>query len=528
MDEQEELETTKEELQSANEELQSANEELQTVNEELQTVNEELQQRNSILTQTGNDLTNLLNSVNMPLLMLTEELKIRQFTPPMEKLLSIRAADIGRSISEIRLQLSVEDIEPILVEVLDTLGTREIEVQDREGRWHLLRVRPYRTADNKIEGLVVLLVDIDQLRSSQQELRDARDFASSVVQSVPVPVVVLERDRSIRTVNKAFRELAQMKGSELDGRSFPDLVGQLWGPNGLGRRLEELSQAELGTLFEFEHHSPTPHDKTILVKGQSLPIDGDRVLLLTLEDITLRRQAEQMITQQQKALQNEVETKSKTLLRAQEELRELAAHLFTMQEDERQRVARELHDDISQRLTMIEILCAKAEETDGEGLSAVRKEVQTLNTDVRGISHRLHPAILIDLGLPEAIKGLIEDFRQREKMPATYLGTEIPDELPSAAATALYRITQEALRNVGKHAGETHVKVDLERVDGVLRLQIRDFGIGFDQDVDYPVRGLGLISMEERARIAGGSFSISSSLGNGTKVVVEIPLEPHA
>ncbi|MBB6143083.1 two-component system CheB/CheR fusion protein [Silvibacterium bohemicum] len=524
----EEIQSANEELQSTNEELETTKEELQSANEELQTVNEELQQRNAILTQTGNDLTNLLNSVNMPLLMLTEDLKIRQFTPPMEKLLSIRAADIGRSISEIRLQLSVNDIEPILEDVLDTLGTREIEVQDRENKWHLLRVRPYRTAENKIEGLVVLLVDIDQLRSSQQELRDTRDFANSVMQSVPVAVVVLEQDCSIRTVNKAFREMSQMKDSELTGRSMPDLVSLLWGVNDFKKRLEELPRAESGSVLEFEHRSTTAQAKILLIKGQSLPVDGHRVLLLTLEDITLRRRAEQEITQQQEALQTEVEIKSKTLARAQDELRELAAHLFTMQEDERQRVARELHDDVSQRLTMLEMLCAKLEETGGSELPVIRQEVRSLNSDVREISHRLHPAILSDLGLPQAIKALVEDFRQRESMPATYFDTGVSGEIPPAIATALYRITQEALRNVSKHAGGTHVKVELNQVDGTLRLQVRDFGIGFDQDSEFPSRGLGLISMEERARIAGGTFSIASALGDGTKIAVEIPLEAHA
>ena len=190
----EEIQSANEELQSTNEELETTKEELQSANEELQTVNEELQQRNNALTQTGNDLTNLLNSVNIPLLMLTSDLNIRQFTPPMQRLLSVRAADVGRSISDIRLQLSIDDITPILHDVLETLGPREVEVQDREGRWHLLRVRPYRTADNKIEGLVVVLLDIDQLRRSQKHLIDAHHFASSVVESVPVPIVVLNQD----------------------------------------------------------------------------------------------------------------------------------------------------------------------------------------------------------------------------------------------------------------------------------------------------------------------------------------------
>jgi two-component system CheB/CheR fusion protein len=210
----EEIQSANEELQSTNEELETTKEELQSANEELQTVNDELQQRNNALTQTGNDLTNLLNSVNIPLLMLTSDFHIRQFTPPMQRLLSVRPADIGRSISEIRLQLSIDDIEPILHEVLETLGTREVEVQDREGRWYLLRVRPYRTSENKIEGLVVVLLDIDQLRSSQKRLMDARQFTSAVLEGVPLPIIVLGKDFGIRAANTAFRKVSQMNAKE--------------------------------------------------------------------------------------------------------------------------------------------------------------------------------------------------------------------------------------------------------------------------------------------------------------------------
>jgi two-component system, chemotaxis family, CheB/CheR fusion protein len=523
----EEIQSANEELQSTNEELETTKEELQSSNEELQTVNEELQERNLSLTQTSNDLTNLLNSVNMPLLMLTEDLKIRQFTPPMERLLNIRAADIGRSIREIRLQLSVENIEPVLLDVLESLGTREIEVQDREGKWYLLRIRPYRTAENKIEGLVVLLVDIDQLRSSQQDLRVARDFASSVVERVPIPVVVLEMDCSIRTANQAFVELTQMNESELCGRSLPDLVGLLWGLDGFKAKLEKLSSSPTGTLLEFEHQSTKSEPQVLLIKGQALPVDGGRALLLTMEDITLRRQAENLLNLQQEVLQNEVETKNQAIYRAQEQLRELAAHLFSVQEEERQRVARELHDDISQRLSLLEILCANAEESHGEQLPRIRQEVQSLNNEVREISHRLHPAILNDLGISAALRALVEDFQERERMPTTYSESELPPALPPSATTALYRITQEALRNVSKHAGKTHVKVSLDGAPDSVRLQIRDFGNGFDQESDFPVKGLGLVSMNERARIAGGTFAVTSSLGNGTSVVVNIPLEEH-
>jgi len=165
--------------------------------------------------------------------------------------------------------------------------------------------------------------------------------------------------------------------------------------------------------------------------------------------------------------------------------------------------------------------------SDDKNLPAIRKEVQKLNTDVREISHRLHPAILHDLGITAALKSLVDDFREREGMPASYFETDVPHDLPQNVTTALYRITQEALRNVAKHAGQTHVKVSLQYIDGAIQLQIRDFGTGFDQDADYPLRGLGLISMEERARIAGGTFSVTSSLGEGTTIIVDIPMETH-
>jgi two-component system CheB/CheR fusion protein len=424
--------------------------------EELETTHEEL--------QTGNDLANLLNSVNIPLLMLTSDLRIRQFTPPMQRLLSVRPADIGRSISEIRLQLSIENIEPILSEVLETLGTRELEVQDRDGRWHLLRVRPYRTADNKIEGLVLVLVDIDELRRNQQDLVHARDFARSVVENVPVPVVVLGPDFTVRTVNTAFRDLTQMPAKDLDNRFLPELMAHLWGIDNLREKLEQLPQSENGTALEFEHQSTTPRKMTLLIKALSLSADGSRVYLLMMEDITLRREAENLSATQKQALEGEVAFAARKLNRTQEELRGLTGHLFITQEEERQHVARELHDDIGQRLSHLEMLLHEvqpdsADKKNLERMDHARRQLQTLNTDVRQISHRLHPAILQDLGLPAALKAMVEEFGKREKMPATYAGRDLPESCSPDTATAIYRIAQEALRNVSKHAGKTHVKV---------------------------------------------------------------------
>jgi two-component system CheB/CheR fusion protein len=525
----EEIQSGNEELQSTNEELETTKEELQSAVEELQTVNEELQQRNNTLAQTGNDLNNLLNSVSIPVLMLTNDLHIRRFTPTMQKLLSVRDADIGRPITDMRLQLGLEDIAPMLHEVLDTLGTREIEVQDKDGRWYLLRIRPYRTSENKIEGLVVVFLDIDQLRSTQQHALQAHHFASSVVESVPVPIVVVNEHCAIETANTAFRELTRLNAKELDGRSLPDLVNLLWRMEGMGERLGNLlNDAEV--RLDFEHESQGPEKKILLVKGQALTTDGKKVLLLMIDDITVQREAERLVSQQKEALETEMEEATSTLSRTKEQLRGLTNHLFHVQEEERQRVARELHDDVSQRLSFLEMLLSDVSaspipEESAKKMEAARNELQGLNTDVREMSHRLHPRVLKDLGLAAALRGLIEEFDRREGMPATFSSRNLPESLRDEAATAIYRITQEALRNVAKHAGRTHVKVALQSEDHSLELKVKDFGVGFDLEAADNSEGLGLISMQERARMAGGSLAVDSELGAGTTVTVRLPLE---
>jgi two-component system, chemotaxis family, CheB/CheR fusion protein len=372
-------------------------------------------------------------------------------------------------------------------------------------------------------------MDIDQLRRSQQHLVDARDFASAMVESVPMPIVVLNRDCTIRTANTAFRDLTLMKGNELENHSMPDLVRLLWGLEGFGDKLEALVQDVAGATLEFEHESTTQKPKTLLIKAQALATDGNRVLLLMIEDITLRRAAELLIARQKEALEGEVESAARRLSRTREELRGLTAHLFTAQEEERQYLARELHDDISQRLSVLRLLleemnAGEFSSADSARLDSARSQVESLNNDVRLISHRLHPAILSDLGLSESLRAMVKEFGEREKMPATYVTQNVSDELPLQTATTVYRIAQEALRNVSKHAGKTHVKVVLSSVGNVLELKVMDFGVGFDQETDGSSKGLGMISMQERARLSGGELKIQSALGHGTTVTVEVPI----
>src|SRR5207253_3756693 len=159
----EEAQSANEELQSTNEEMQTSKEELQSANEELNTINEEMQSRNAELAELNDDLINLLGSMNMPIVMTGNDLRIRRFTPMAEKVLRLISTDVGRPLADLKPRIDVPDLEEILQRVVDTLQPHEQEVQDREGRFYLMRVRPYRTADNRIDGAVLQLLDVTDL-----------------------------------------------------------------------------------------------------------------------------------------------------------------------------------------------------------------------------------------------------------------------------------------------------------------------------------------------------------------------------
>jgi two-component system CheB/CheR fusion protein len=165
----EEQEATNEELRSANEEIMSSNEELQSTNEELTTLNDELESRNAELENVNNDLHNLLASVNIPVVMIGPDLRIRRFANVAEKLLNLIPGDIGPPITDIKMRLNLPDLPKMIGEVIESLQTREMEAQSEDGRWWSVRTRPYKTTDNKIDGAVVAFVNVDTLKSPSGE-----------------------------------------------------------------------------------------------------------------------------------------------------------------------------------------------------------------------------------------------------------------------------------------------------------------------------------------------------------------------
>ena len=210
----EELQSANEEVQSANEELQSINEEIETSkeemessNEELATVNEQLQNRNAELGRSNNDLLNLLTSVQVAIVMLSTDLKIRRFTPMAQSMLNLIPTDVGRPLTDIKLNVDVPDLETILRDVIETMQPFQRDVRDRNGRWFSLRVRPYRTSEARIEGAVIALIDVDGIKQTAESLRVGAERLRIMYDRAPVGIFETNLDGKFERVNDRFCEL---------------------------------------------------------------------------------------------------------------------------------------------------------------------------------------------------------------------------------------------------------------------------------------------------------------------------------
>ena len=236
----EELQSTNEELQSTNEELTTSKEELQSLNEELQTVNAELQGRVDALSGVNNDLANLLNSTNIATVFLDESLNIRRFTTPASRIIKLIPGDIGRPVTDITSDLVYPDMAHDIREVLRTLVFSEKVVPAAEGKYFLVRIMPYRTLENRIEGIVITFADITTYRQLEQKLSDALGFAEAVIAAFREPLLVLDNTLTILSVNRAFVQKFRVQKDEVMGKNLSKInKGQL-NPPGLKKLLESV------------------------------------------------------------------------------------------------------------------------------------------------------------------------------------------------------------------------------------------------------------------------------------------------
>lgn len=227
----------------------------------------------------------------------------------------------------------------------------------------------------------------------------------------------------------------------------------------------------------------------------------------------------------------EQQRNQEALQQSHDALKALTARLLTAQDDERRRISRELHDDVNQRLAVLALTVQAAQHglAPSDPTYAVLQqcydELAALSEDIRRLAHHLHPSVLDDLGLEVALRAYADDFAKREGLAVTFTAERVPTELSKDVASCLYRIGQESLRNVAKHARASHVTIALQGSQDGVTLTITDDGVGFDTDrVRATGRGLGLIGMQERVRLVNGIVTIQSRSGKGTSVSAWVPI----
>jgi two-component system CheB/CheR fusion protein len=281
----EEVLSANEELQSTNEELETAKEELQSTNEELTTLNEEVQNRNAELSSANNDLLNLLSQVDVPVVMVSRDLCVRRFSPPAQKILNLLPSDVGRRLGQIRPNLDLQDMEPIVREVIERSTAQQREVRTKEGAWHILHVRPYETWDHKIEGAVISLQNIDALK---RLVIQTREYADAVIENARIPTLVLDGDLRVTVANPAFYRAFGVSREQTENRLIFELGNRQWNIPRLRQLLEEIVPRNSRVDdFAMSHDFPGLGPRDMLLNASRVEMQkGNPFILLAIEDVT--------------------------------------------------------------------------------------------------------------------------------------------------------------------------------------------------------------------------------------------------
>ena len=285
----EELQSTNEELQSTNEELETSKEELQSLNEELVTVNNELEDRIHELSKSNDDMHNLLEGTEIATIFLDLGLCIKRFNAQATKVLNVIQTDVGRPMGHIGTNLQYGNLVEDAKEVLRTLAFKEIEVCANDGHWYWMRILPYRTIDNVIDGVVITFSNIHEQKMAVEKVRELQIFAENILDTVREPLVVLDSDLIVISVNRSFLETFQVNPGQAERRLIYDLGDGQWNIPRLKELLEKIIPGNSSFEdFEVDYNFPKLGHKRMLLNARKIvqSAEGAELILLAIEDIT--------------------------------------------------------------------------------------------------------------------------------------------------------------------------------------------------------------------------------------------------
>ncbi|MCB9025326.1 MAG: PAS domain S-box protein [Bdellovibrionaceae bacterium] len=274
----EELLSNNEEYQSTNEELQTAKEELQSTNEELNTLNEEMLIRNEDLGILKDDLENFIESASIPVLMLTRDLRLRRFTATSNEVFYIASTDTTRSLNDLKSKFQLPELNELILKVIDSLQAIERDIQVENGKWYLLKIRPYKSGENKIAGAILTFSDITDRKESEIMFQD-------IVATVREPLLVLDKKLIIKNANESFYSFFKVNENETLGSEFCELGNHQWDLPELGKALVKILTEHKNIIdFDVEHTFESVGKKTMRLNACQL--DGKDLILIAFEDIT--------------------------------------------------------------------------------------------------------------------------------------------------------------------------------------------------------------------------------------------------
>ncbi len=294
----EEMQSTNEEMQSSNEELETSKEELQSLNEELITVNTELQNKNDELSTINNDMKNLMESIDIPTIFLDNNLLIKRFTFHASKVINLISTDIGRPINHIATNLKYEKFIEDAKEVLRTLVFKEIEVQTNDSLWYQMRILPYRTSNNVIDGVVITFLDINILKTTSEkinklnrEIQLAREYADNIIDTMRESLLILDKDLKVRSANRTFYKVFNTVSEKTVGKFIYELDDNKWDIPDLRKLLEEIiPKSTFLEDYEVEYNSKNSGRKKLLLNARQI-FQGEKetkLILLAIQQKSIK------------------------------------------------------------------------------------------------------------------------------------------------------------------------------------------------------------------------------------------------